>query len=696
MNKNNIPKIGFALILFGCWPSSLWATLSSDSTIEKHLKEVEISEKKTILTLSEFKILTINEKPYFSNLTTASALQQIPSLNADIEGNLRLRGSSKVCLLYEGIPITLFEENRADLLIQLPVALFSSILTYNMLPVDMTNEGEAGAVDFIFSPAFSGTPVCKVNVGAGSNQRYNASLLAGARTGKFRWQLGYDYRQEYRYRTYQKTTTDNTGIARMSNRAAAWPRTHLVMVNAQYLINPSDFIDFNMLLCRLDYNRLGNISNAKTNPAGVQIANVLRQRNNTEKQSGTSEGIKWKHLWKEQQADFEAVVNYDDFDYHQANQYANKKPGTETILAQDRLFITQKKHQWFASACLSKQVTQNVSGQIGYTGQWHTDHYTASDDDLTNAVWKPNTAKSTDYSLIRNLQYGFAEAIYKTGRMRCALGMQAQFDTRRVDQPVDIPSTEINNFYLLPHVEITYRNSSFSSWILRYQERINRPLLADLNPFIDNSDATYIHQGNPALSNEKVRTAELSNTARTQELTVNSALFYRYRYNQLVDVATVTGSSTIWTKENANHAQDVGLELNLQWNPVVFVTAATSVTAYRYKIDGTRQGYGIKGKNAVDGKESLSFRLPNGFHWEMYGYYTDRQLTVQGEIAAVGSVGSALSWTGLNGRMNVALSIDNIFNSIEEKTTLNTSGTQQEIYRNRDARTVWLSAGYRL
>ena len=65
-------------------------------------------------------------------------------------------------------------------------------------------------------------------------------------------------------------------------------------------------------------------------------------------------------------------------------------------------------------------------------------------------------------------------------------------------------------------------------------------------------------------------------------------------------------------------------------------------------------------------------KLPLGFIWNIYGYYTDRQLTIQGQIAALGTVGSSLSYSGYKNRLKFSLSIENITNSINERTILNT------------------------
>jgi hypothetical protein len=670
-------------------------TDSIPETLERQLNEVQITEKKTARSLSVFKTLNVSSKSSVSGLTTAAILQQLPSLSSDIEGNIRLRGSNKVSLLFQGVPISLFEENRGDLLIQMPVGLLSSILVFNMLPTSGTNEGEAGAVDFIFSPDFSAKNLCKVSLAKGTDNRYDAAVLAGSRIGKFRWQAGYNFRKEYRYRTYKKTTVDKIGTAQMSNNAEAWPRTHMALLNGQYLFGSSDILDFTGLFQTMCYDRLGNINNTKSNPSGIVVANVLRQRNNSEKQTGHSAGITWKHLWKEQQAGLEMTLNHDAFDYNQANRFANKKPGTDIVLAQDRLSIEQNKTQWFASARLSKQFSGGFAGQIGYNGQWHKDNYSASADDLLNLVWVHNGTKSNDYALTRNLHAGYAELDYKAGLWRYVAGVQTQFDDRQ-GRSGDLNQHQQNRFYMLPHLEIICQKSSFSSWSMRYQERLNRPFLNDLNSFVDSSDATYVHQGNPDLKNELVHSAELSNTTRIKALTLNPVLFYRYRQNQLIDFAKTFNGSTVWMKDNASHSQDIGIEMNVAWKPCRFLTAEASATGYHYEIDGARQGYGVKGRYSVDAKGSLTMKLPLGFVWDVYGYYTDRQLTVQGEIAALGSVGSSLSYAGCKNRLKITLSIDNIFDSAEEQTKLNTMGTQQLILRNRDSRAVWITAGYQL
>jgi hypothetical protein len=696
MQKNIVFIVFLLLGMQSLAAGEITYTDSTYTTIERQLNEVEIAEKKSARSLSVFKALNINSIPAVTAFSAASALQQIPSLSSDIEGNLRLRGSNKVTLLFEGVPITLFEENRSDLLIQMPVGLFSSVLLFNMLPTASICEGEAGAVDFIFSPDFNDKSILKATIAKGSDNRYNASVLAGSKTGKFRWQAGYDFRQEYRYRAYDKTTVDKTGTARMNNAATAKPRTHLAMFNAQYLLSPSDFINFNVLFETMSYSRLGNINNTKTNTSGVVVANVLRQRNNTEKQTGNSEGLNWKHIWKDQKASFEALVNYDDFNYDQGNNFTNKNPKTGAVLAQDRLFINQNKHQWFGSAKLTKIWDNGLSGQLGYIGQWHKDNYSASDDDLISSAWVHNDKKSTEYELTKNLQTGFAELTYQKKQWKYLLGVQLQVDNRNEGKAQNTNQTSEANSYLLPHVEINWQQSPFSSWAIRYQERVNRPLISDLNSFTDNSDATYVHQGNPSLENELAHVAEISNTCRVRNLTLNPVFFYRYRNHQIIDIATLQNSTTVWTKENTNHAQDVGLEMNLTWKPFNFITADASTTGYHYEIDGTRQGYGIKGKYSVDAKGRIKVKLPLALEWEVYGYYTDRQLTVQGEIAALGSVGSTLSYSCLKKHLDVAFTIDNIFNSLEEKTTFNTMGTQQTIYRNRDARTLWLNVSYKI
>ena len=78
------------------------------------------------------------------------------------------------------------------------------------------------------------------------------------------------------------------------------------------------------------------------------------------------------------------------------------------------------------------------------------------------------------------------------------------------------------------------------------------------------------------------------------------------------------------------------------------------------------------------------------------GFYVSDQLTPQGKIKHHYSVNAGLSQYLLQRKLCVNLSINNIFDSLEEVTIIDSSAMQMTQKRNRDAQVAWLTLTYAL
>lgn len=78
------------------------------------------------------------------------------------------------------------------------------------------------------------------------------------------------------------------------------------------------------------------------------------------------------------------------------------------------------------------------------------------------------------------------------------------------------------------------------------------------------------------------------------------------------------------------------------------------------------------------------------------GFYVSGQLTPQGKIKSHHTVNAALSYYFIQHKLRANLSIQNIFDSLEEITLINAPDLQVRQERNRDPRMVWLSLSYSL
>jgi outer membrane receptor for ferric coprogen and ferric-rhodotorulic acid len=95
-------------------------------------------------------------------------------------------------------------------------------------------------------------------------------------------------------------------------------------------------------------------------------------------------------------------------------------------------------------------------------------------------------------------------------------------------------------------------------------------------------------------------------------------------------------------------------------------------------------------------KALLSFQLTPNTQLQTDGYYISDQLTAQGEIQNRYSVNVGIAQYLLKKKLKASLSVNNIFDSMEERTRIQTSSFQQIQIRNRDSRVTWLTLSYNL
>ncbi|MCD8193763.1 MAG: hypothetical protein LUD74_04290 [Tannerellaceae bacterium] len=322
--------------------TGIYAQTPVDTTLT--LSNIDILGRQlTGLSGSEIKRLQVENNLSSQTNTTAEALRQLPSVITDIEGAVYFRGSDRTTLLLNGIPYGLLEENSGDVLIQLPALFFNQISVSTYPPIHLVPEGDAGIINL--SPARKnplGSPL-QLTLGAGYHDRYNAGAVFNLTPGKFNITGKYDYRREYRKRSFEKTTTDNTGVAEMRNNASARPDIHTADLNVDYLLSDNDIISVYGLYHLNDYSRYGGINNKKLNPAGEVMNHVIRHRYNDQRQQAYAAEARWLHRFSNPADQLKIVFNYNNFTYDEGNHYKNQRPDTEIILAEDSMYITQEK-----------------------------------------------------------------------------------------------------------------------------------------------------------------------------------------------------------------------------------------------------------------------------------------------------------------------------------------------------------------
>lgn len=672
-------------------------TVSAQTPVDMNLslQNVEIQGRRlTGLNGGEVKRLQVENSLSSVTNTVSEAFRQMPSLVTDIEGGVTYRGSSKAGMLINGIPYGLLEEYSGDVLIQLPALFFNRISMSALPDISLVPDGDAGVLNLSSSYYTKDDSPLTVTLGAGLQERYNAGAVVNLHPGKFHIVGKYNYRKEYRKRSFDKTTTTETGTTIMNNNAAARPDVHLADLSVGYDLTSSDLLTVYGLYHLMDYSRYGGINNKVLNPDGSVKNQMTRHRFNDQRQDAYAVEARWNHRFANPLDQLNVTFNYNDFGYDEDNYYENEKPGTGIIVKKDNMFINQEKHNYYLSAAFSKLFAGDWYFKAGYIGRIKDENYTTLTNDInleTNA-WTPVANKSYDYSFNRNTHLVYASVDKHWNNFSAEAGVQGEVNAQEMKAGETKESK--TRFHVYPRVKLALQTGKTGSLSLSYLQRVIRPYGADLNPFIQYGDPTHLTQGNPYLKDELIHSLELSYLFATKQFRLAPALYYRNKSNRIMEVIN---DESIWQKTNIGHSQALGFELSGDWNPVRILRIGFAGNVYRDEIDGRTVGYDEK-KSMVctDLKGSLSIAITPTTELQLDGFFISDQLTPQGKIKSHSSVNAGLSQYFMSRKLRANLSINNIFDGLEETTLIDTPKMQMQQVRNRDARVTWLTLTYSL
>ena len=252
-----------------CLSLSVFAQVPVDKTVS--LQSVEIQGKRFGgLTGGEVKRLQVDSNLSGLTGTTADVFRLLPSVVTDIEGGITFRGSNNPGLLINGVPYGLLEEYSGDMLIQLPALFFDRVSMTSTPSIGLVPDGDAGILN-LSSAVYTATDSPLVlTLGAGFQERYNAGAILNLHPGKFHIVGKYNYRREFRKRTFSKSTTNKGGTTVMNNNASARPDVHLADLSVGYDLTANDLITVYGLYNLMDYSRYGKIHNNKLVDGNLQ------------------------------------------------------------------------------------------------------------------------------------------------------------------------------------------------------------------------------------------------------------------------------------------------------------------------------------------------------------------------------------------------------------------------------------------
>lgn len=646
---------------------------------EQALSEVEVVAVKPLIRADADKIIYDTEQdPESKSSTVLDMLRKVPMVTVDGQDNVQLKGSSNFKFFLNGKPTNMFSANPGMILKSIPANMIKNIEVITQPGAKYDAEGVGGIINIVTVQQSTTTGYsATINAQGSSRGSYGGGLNLVLQQGKFSFSgnYNYNYNKQFPITTITERNTYVTGAPHPYGRQEAVVNNIMPM---QFGSGQLSYEHDSLNLITLSFNR-----------------QFGRPQGTTEGFTEGFDGNNNRVFMYDQFSTMKQSWGSSDFGVDYQRSFARKKE--ELLTLSYKLSNTPNSSSFEAENTINPLFS--TQPQFGLS-QWSKSKNTANTNehtfqaDYTNPLAKGHTlevgakfiarfndSESDEEYRYFNFMLPYPYTPYLTrdsisdfSNKQDILGTYVSY-SGNVDKwgfraglryeytwlVAEFKETERNfsNQYgvAVPSASVIYRFTDMKNLKLGYTNRIQRPGIGYLNPYVDRRDPNYISYGNPALDPEKNHSVSATYSSFAQTYNLSAELSYSFVNNAIEQYSFIREGSSVQeiTFGNVGKNKLYGLNMygnyrGLKWLVLYMNSAINYVRMNSETLNLTNEGF--TGRLFVGGTVMLpkEFRISTGLGGNL------PQVNLQGSQSAFYFSYAALSKEMLKKRLNVSLS----------------------------------------
>jgi len=602
------------------------------------LDEVVITGEKST---TEFKL----DKRVFNvgtdlSSTGASALEvlnNVPSVNVNIEGQISLRGSSGVQILIDGKP-SILADQAGNALGTITADMIEKVEVITNPSAKYEAEGTAGIINIVLKKNEKTGLNGSISVNTGFPQNHSVGLSLNRRTEKFNLftQLGVGYRSVPRI---------NDNINRDK-------------------INNTEFSTNNVL----DRKWVRREETKALNPKYQYELQYKKQFKDNKDHQLLFSAI-GRFFGKAQSSEFTNTLTQGNAEFNAQTTETEFKEGKYTF----NLDYTKPFNKQWTLESGAQYLTNDVSNDFSVS-------------DEIDGIFVVNQGLTNTFEYDQKVLGVYSTGAYEGNIWGLKLGMRVE-NTDLSTFLVNTNESNDQNFTnLFPSAHTSYKLTEAISFQAGYSRRIYRPRLWDLNPFFNIRNNFNIRAGNPNLQPEFTDSYEVGSIFIFDDLSFNVNVYHRLTTDKIERVSRFVDNVSTFMPENIGINRATGTELNAKYSLSKKITLNTDLNYNVFTREGefNDQNFDFSA-DQWSGKLTAKYKIKKGIDFEATGRYQSREQTIQGMMAPNARMDLGLRVKILNGKGVFSFSARDVFASGIRKMTVdqNTFYTYSENFRGR-------------
>ncbi len=662
------------------------------------VEEVTVEGKRSTYTQTiDKKIFSVGDDLTSSSGSVSDLMQNIPSLQVDMEGNVSLRGSDNVQILINGKPSAMMGKNRAMVLQQLPANSIERIEIITNPSAKYKPDGTAGIINLILKKerkqGFNGTLMANT----GTDNRYNTSTAFNYNRNGVNIFGSYGFRLDRRDRiskdNYIKTDslTREKSFQYQSTDSKARPTSHIAQTGIEWEINDKNSMEASVNYNYMSFTRIDTTATRNLDKNQLPTNNYDRYRHDDEYEKELEWAAKYTRKIGEDQ-EFSIDFTHNAQKEQEDNKFTNKylvpvKPGSK-----DNTLIWQANSENMLRFNYLRPSGDDSELELGYEMQADKSDLNFQAEYLEGSTWVHDKVKSNKFLFDETIHAFYATDKQTFGKFGVLAGLRAEQSILN-SHLITIDSIVPNNYFsVYPTLHTSFNFSETSQWQLNYSKRIRRPEGDDLNPFPEYRDPYNIQAGNPKLKPEQIHSIETGYLYHEGANTLSATVYYRHTYNKMTEITRfIKGNILLTTKENLASSSATGAEAIVNRTFGKFATTNLNINGYWNTLDASNLGYSAS-KTAFSWNAALNtnFNFTKLMMMQINTRYTSAILTPQGERQPTFIVNAGARYEVFKRKASVLLTVSDLFDSYRSRTIIDTPTLHRETESRRAPRIFYL------
>ncbi len=667
-----------------------------------------VADRATVEYKLDKKVVNVSQVISAVGGTAVDVLENTPSIQVDIEGNVSLRGSGNFTVLIDGRPSVL---SGSDALRQIPSSAIENIEIITNPSAKYEPDGTAGIINLVMKKNSMNGINGIVNASVGTGDKYRGDFMLNYRREKINYFIGADWRDETYYggmfserETYYNDTTEYLTMGGDRDR-----------IRGGYNFKGGADLYLSDMTTLTLSGEIGNSKNEGsgggqtenyTVPESFHIYSISEETSKRENDF-YSLNMNFQHKFNNEGHRLEATAFYSDENgtdneiegelladenFNPGDQYLDRVSTFETEEEKDFRFKLDYTYPFSEDGRFEAGIQNRVEKE--YETLEFRDYDQASDEWIINDEY----TSATDFR--RDIHALYATYSNKLGKFQFMGGLRGELTLREIMNSKADESSSLNRFDVFPTAHASYPLTEKADITASYSRRINRPSGRDLDPTPSYYNRYTIRYGNPDLEPEYTNSYEIGMLKRFGEgRSFMSADLFRRVTNNKIDRTEVLGDDGVFYLYTDNFDKDyaTGVELtgNLNYNEWLILNA--SVNMFHYRITGVlnEESFDRESTN-WGGRLNTTFKFAENSRFQITAFFRGPSVSAQGETKAMFFSNFSYRHEFLNKKLSATVSLRDPFGTARFERETTDVNFKNHFRWEREPRVVMLTLSYKI